>query len=139
MVFDLTNENTFKNVKTWLESIYQNADVNIQKVLVGNKCDLEDERQVSSEEARELAAQHKMEYFETSAKTNVGITEAVQHIFAITYNKLYVEASTKAVAETRQSQGGVKLQNNLSTQGNPQKEGGKDKPVSGNGNRGGCC
>ncbi len=40
------------------------------KVLIGNKADLYDMRQVSSEDARELAAQHKMEYFETSAKTN---------------------------------------------------------------------
>ena len=70
MVFDITSENSFKNVKSWLESIYQHADVNIMKILIGNKADLYDMRQVSSEDARELAAQHKMEYFETSAKTN---------------------------------------------------------------------
>ena len=85
LVFDVTNEGTFKNVKNWLESIYQNADVNIQKILIGNKCDLEDQRQVSTEDARDLAAQHKMEYFETSAKANTGISEAIGHILAITY------------------------------------------------------
>jgi len=42
-------------VKTWLESIYQHADPSITKVLVGNKIDLEDDRKVSSEEAKSLA------------------------------------------------------------------------------------
>ena len=55
VAFDLTSQLTFSNVKTWLESIYQHADPNIVKVLVGNKIDLEDERKVSYEEAKELA------------------------------------------------------------------------------------
>ena len=43
----MTSQLTFTNVKTWLESIYQQADPSIVKVLVGNKIDLEDERKVS--------------------------------------------------------------------------------------------
>jgi len=49
-------------------------------VLVGNKIDLEDERKVSCEEAEALAAQHKMRYFETSAKLNRNIDELMQHL-----------------------------------------------------------
>ena len=55
ITFDVTNQLSFTNVKTWLESIYQHADPSIVKVLVGNKIDLEDERKVSSEEAMALA------------------------------------------------------------------------------------
>ena len=106
MVFDITSENSFKNVKTWLESIYQHADVNIVKVLIGNKADLADLRQVSSEEARELAMQHKMQYFETSAKTNQNIAEAMNHICLTTFKKLYPDG---AVTDTKASQGGMKL------------------------------
>ena len=68
VTFDVTNQLSFTNVKTWLESIYQHADPSIVKVLVGNKIDLEDERKVTQADAKALADQHKMMYFETSAK-----------------------------------------------------------------------
>jgi small GTP-binding protein len=44
VTFDVTNRQTFSNVKNWLESIYQHADPSIGKVLVGNKIDLVNER-----------------------------------------------------------------------------------------------
>ena len=51
ITFDVTNRQTFNNVKNWLESIYMHADPSIVKALVGNKIDLKDQRQVSTEEA----------------------------------------------------------------------------------------
>ena len=39
LVFDVTNQESFKNVLMWLESIYENADPNVRKILVGNKID----------------------------------------------------------------------------------------------------
>ena len=51
----MTNEDTFKNVRKWMESIYEHADQNICKVMVGNKIDLDDERKISQKEASELA------------------------------------------------------------------------------------
>ena len=51
-----------------MESIYEHADTNICKLMVGNKIDLEDERKISKKEAEELAAQYQMKYFEASAK-----------------------------------------------------------------------
>ena len=47
IAFDLTKQDSFDNVKPWLNSIYKNADAQIVKVLVGNKCDLESERVIS--------------------------------------------------------------------------------------------
>ena len=70
IAFDLTNKVSFEGVKTWINSIYKHSDPSIAKVLVGNKADLEDERIVSKTDARRLAEEHGMEYFETSAKTN---------------------------------------------------------------------
>lgn len=75
ITYDITNQTSFSNVKTWLESINQHADPNIVKILVGNKIDLEEERKVSTEEARDLAKMHKMPYFEASAKLNKNIDE----------------------------------------------------------------
>ena len=89
VTFDITNQTSFTNVKTWLDSIYQHADPNIAKVLVGNKIDLEDERKVSVEEAKQLAEQHKMHYFETSAKLNKNIDELMQHLMENVYKKMF--------------------------------------------------
>ena len=95
VAFDVTSQLTFTNVKTWLESIYQHADPSIVKVLVGNKIDLEDERKVSSEEAQELAAQHKMKYIETSAKLNKNIDELMSHLMEEVYKKMYASGEKR--------------------------------------------
>ena len=70
LCFDVTNANSFKNVKTWLESIYANAGENIAKILVGNKIDLVEERKISFQDAQEMASLNNMKYFEASAKLN---------------------------------------------------------------------
>lgn len=89
VTFDVTNQLSFTNVKTWLESIYQHADPSIVKVLVGNKIDLEEDRKVTTEEARALAEQHKMQYFETSAKLNKNIDELMQHLMEQVYKRMF--------------------------------------------------
>mgnify|MGYP000872807846 CR=1 FL=1 len=75
VAFDVTNEDTFKNVRKWMESIFEHADHNICKVMVGNKIDLEEDRRISAKEAQDLANQYQMKYFEASAKENTGIAE----------------------------------------------------------------
>ena len=74
MAFDVTNEESFRNVKKWMDLIYENADQNICKVMVGNKIDLEN-RKISMREAKDVAKSYEMEYFEASAKLNKGVTE----------------------------------------------------------------
>lgn len=68
MAFDVTNAESFSNVQKWLQEVERYAGDNVQILLVGNKCDLESDRKVSTEEAKEFAEQHSLEYFETSAK-----------------------------------------------------------------------
>ncbi len=55
VAYDVTNEESFKNVKKWMESIFEHADSSICKVMVGNKNDLKDDRKISVQEAKELA------------------------------------------------------------------------------------
>ena len=50
VAFDVSNRETFDNVKKWMESIFEHADQNICKVMVGNKIDIED-RRVTKKEA----------------------------------------------------------------------------------------
>merc|ERR1712032_1503522 len=74
LTFDVTDESSFKNIKNWVKQIEQNAQNNVCKVLVGNKCDRED-RKVTFEEGSKLAEEFNMKYFETSAKTNLNVNE----------------------------------------------------------------
>jgi Rab family protein len=82
----VTNSTSFANVKNWLESIQENADKDIIKMLVGNKIDLEDDRKIMEEEARELAAANDMEYLETSAKANINVKESIESMM----EKIYI-------------------------------------------------
>ena len=55
MVFDVTDQESFNNVKQWLHEIDRYACANVKKLLVGNKCDLASKRAVPTEQAAEFA------------------------------------------------------------------------------------
>mmetsp|Transcript_13887 Transcript_13887/g.21647 ORF Transcript_13887/g.21647 Transcript_13887/m.21647 type:complete len:141 (+) Transcript_13887:167-589(+) len=76
IVYDVTDRETFDNVKQWMHEIERFANENVCIVLVGNKCDLTDKRQVSTEEAQELAGYYGIPYLETSAKNNICVEES---------------------------------------------------------------
>jgi len=79
IVFDLTDEGTFDNVRNWIRQIKNHAGENVCKLLVGNKCDIEENR-VSKEKIAEFVKETNIEYFETSAKNNININEAFYSI-----------------------------------------------------------
>ena len=47
VVYDITREESFENVEGWLDSIAQNAVLGVRKILVGNKTDLDEKREIS--------------------------------------------------------------------------------------------
>ena len=61
-------------LRNWIKQIEANAQTNVKKVLVGNKCDKPD-RVVTEEEGKKLADDFNMNFFETSAKTNKNVSE----------------------------------------------------------------
>ena len=63
IAFSLADKKTFDGVKLWLDAIYKHCDLNIPKVLIGNKCDLVDLREVSEKEARQIAEENNMQFF----------------------------------------------------------------------------
>lgn len=67
LVFDISSSETFENLGKYLEEMHRYAHLNIVKILVGNKSDLEAQRTVSKKEAEDFAKEHGMEYIETSA------------------------------------------------------------------------
>ena len=76
VVYDISDMESFKNINNWLIEIEKNANKNVYKILVGNKCDLEDKRTVSYQQGKELAETYGMQFIETSAKSNTNVEEA---------------------------------------------------------------
>ena len=75
VVYDISNKESFNNISTWIEDCKNQSPKTIFFVLVGNKSDLEDKRQVSTEEGQELAEKYGIPFYETSAKTGTNINE----------------------------------------------------------------
>ncbi|MFX0028433.1 MAG: Rab family GTPase [Candidatus Hermodarchaeota archaeon] len=80
IVYDITNRESFENVKKWYNIITKVAFENIVLILVGNKVDLTDSREISAEEGIELAKSLGIYYMETSAKTNENIDDVFEWI-----------------------------------------------------------
>lgn len=77
IVFDITKRKSYENVCGWLTESKQHIEPhNAVYVIVGQKSDLDEERQVTSREGRLFAETNGLRYFETSAKTGVNIEEA---------------------------------------------------------------
>ena len=89
--FSLIDEKSYKNVLSWLQNI-RDESKKIPIVLFGNKCDLEDQRKISKEEAEQFAHRHGIPYFETSAKENINLKEGLDRIVEDAYQKLGREA-----------------------------------------------
>ena len=73
LMFEVINKESFKNVKSWLDLLKNEVSEKVSIILVGNKIDLENKREVSKEEGEEMAKKYGLSYFETSAKTGENI------------------------------------------------------------------
>lgn len=81
VVYDVTNRETFSKIENWLhelETYSTNRD--LIKILVGNKCDLEGEREVAKDEGRKCAQKYQMMFMEASAKTREGVSCAFEEL-----------------------------------------------------------
>jgi len=76
LVYDITDEKTFDNIKTWIRNIEDNAAPDVDKMILGNKCDLNEKRQVSKEKGQALAVRYEVKFFETSALSGATVEEA---------------------------------------------------------------
>jgi len=73
IVFDITDHDSFDHIRNWMADIDKFAKEGVLRILVGNKCDLQNERKVSVEEAKQIANKYGIEYIETSAKDTINI------------------------------------------------------------------
>ena len=87
MVYDVTDEISFSNIRSWSRRIEHYSNPLVSKILIGNKVDLEDKRVVSRERGQALANEFQIGFFETSAKSNIQIEPAFMQLARIIYAK----------------------------------------------------
>ena len=80
LLYDITNKNSFQSVNMWMESIKEAAGGKISVILIGNKCDLENERAISKKEGEEKAKQFGLPFFETSCKEGTNINNVFEKL-----------------------------------------------------------
>jgi small GTP-binding protein len=80
VVFDVCNRKSFENAVFWIGEMRNHAGAGVVISLIANKCDLLDERLISTTEAAQFALQHGLLYAETSALDNTGIQGAFRSI-----------------------------------------------------------
>ena len=88
VVFDVTNRSSFTNLSEWLEHIKTYAQADIEKVLVGNKCDLTEQRTVTEDEAKEYAKTLGVPLLQTSSKAGTNISEIFELLASLIIKKM---------------------------------------------------
>ena len=76
--FDLTSESTLENVTNWINSIKNTARKNASMLIIGNKSDLNEDREVTTEQGKQFAAKNGIDYLETSSKMHIGVDETFE-------------------------------------------------------------
>lgn len=100
LVYDITNEKSFENIKNWIRNIEENASADVEKMLLGNKCELTEKRQVTRERGEQLAIEYGIKFIETSAKASINVEEA----FFTLARDIKAKMEKKLVSSTRAAQ-----------------------------------
>jgi len=96
VVYDVTDQESFNNVKQWLQEIDRYACENVNKLLVGNKCDLTNKKVVDYTSAKEYADQLGIPFLETSAKNATNVEQAFMTMAAEIKNRVGPPAAAQA-------------------------------------------
>jgi Ras-related protein Rab-1A len=76
IVYDVTDRDSFKAVEMWMGEVDKFAAPTVSRLLIGNKCDLNNERKVPVEEGQALAKKLGIKFVETSAKMAMAVSDA---------------------------------------------------------------
>ena len=88
LVYDITSETSFRNIAKWIRRIEENATEDVERLIIGNKCDLESKREVSRESAEQFARRHNVKVIECSAMESINIDKAFETLTQDILNKV---------------------------------------------------
>ena len=95
VVYDITNKLSFESVEKWIQDLKINSDHNITLLLIGNKKDLEDKREVLKEDGEEKAKTFGLGFIETSACTGENIDKAFEIMLKEVFNKNFTNNNSE--------------------------------------------
>jgi len=95
IVYDITRKESFDNVTKWAEQLKASADKNLTIIIIGNKIDLEDQRQVKTEEGQNKSNELESAFIETSASSGTNLDKA----FEMMVNEVYKKCHEEMLAE----------------------------------------
>ena len=110
----------------WLKEIQEkDSHSNFQIIILGNKLDLDDKRQVTYEEASNYAVQRGIKYFEVSAKNNTNLEEVFQEIGSLSWKEFYDDSNQSNTTtnnnNSNNNTGKVDISQNNNNDNNPKK------------------
>ncbi|KAI4344994.1 hypothetical protein L6164_012164 [Bauhinia variegata] len=88
VVYDISRRTTFDSVGRWLDELNTHCDTTVARMLVGNKCDLENIRSVSIEDGKSLAEAEGLFFMETSALDSTNVKTAFEMVIREIYNNI---------------------------------------------------
>lgn len=98
----------FTDIRTWFSNVEQHASEGVNKILIGNKCDWEEKRAVSTEQGQALADELNIPFLEVSAKSNVNIEKAFYSL-AGDIKKRLIDSNKDAQQGQQNPPGGVNV------------------------------
>ena len=105
IMYDITNKSTFDSIPEILKTIEEEKGKDFPMILIGNKMDLENEREIKKEEAEELAEKYGMEFFEISNKEGINIEKAGLSIVKKILEKRQDDSNIETNESSRPSDG----------------------------------
>ena len=100
LVYDISCRDSFEKLSFWLEQIRLNAPEHTKCIVAGNKCDLEEKREVNKNEGEDFSKENNINFFETSAKEGTNVNE----IFQVLANEIIKEIQKNGEKNQRSSQ-----------------------------------
>ena len=109
IVYDVNNRGSFRSIEGYLKDVRSYCPDDVVVTLVGAKTDLEDQRQVTTEEGRTFAEQHDLLFIECSSKTGIQVNE----VFSGTAHRVYDKIVDGTISPVANPMCGVKVNPNL--------------------------
>eukprot|EP01087_Luapelamoeba_hula_P009970 TRINITY_DN260_c0_g1_i1.p2 TRINITY_DN260_c0_g1~~TRINITY_DN260_c0_g1_i1.p2 ORF type:complete len:203 (-),score=36.51 TRINITY_DN260_c0_g1_i1:154-762(-) len=109
-VFDVTQRKSFEELEQWkkafLIQVGQEGNDNFPMIVVANKVDLQDKREVTQKEMKDWCAQHNLQWFETSAKEGENVDRAFEEVARLVISRMKPEDILYDTVDLSQTAGG---------------------------------
>ena len=99
VVYDITNKDSFDKIDEFIQNFMKRAIKNAHIIIIGNKCDLEDKRQITKEQGELKAKKYGADFMETSAFSGENIDKAFEKLIKEIYKKMYEKKEKEEVKE----------------------------------------